>query len=606
MRKNEKREWCGRWLMSTVLATVFPTLAGGMTIVESGGWLESAYAVWEPVDGAVRYEVRVTGNGVDGVVVDDPLVRQYEDGMRADIPGLSQGEYVVSVRALDGTGAEMGSCETGPLGVLAHNREGFAFAGGNVPGAYGADGTLKDGARVVYVTASTVNTVTCEVADKKGKLTPYRGVAAILEAYGKGYDKTPLAVRIVGTVADSEFEGLKDNNYINLQGSNNTDRRLENVTLEGVGMDATLYGYGVCMKRVHNVEVRNLGIMLFGDDAVSMDTDNSNVWIHNNDFFYGRPGRDSDQVKGDGSIDMKYQSTLVTISYNHFFDSGKVMGCGGTTGEKQNLEITFHHNWFDHADSRCPRLHYTTAHIYNNYYDGVSVYAIGNTTESSAFVEGNYFRNCKRPMMISGQGTDKYNGATGAYDLKGTFSGQAGGMTKAYNNVVAECEAKLVYHTMHATQFDAYLAQTRDEQVPADVVSVNGGWAYSNFDTSAGMYVSEPDAPDDVPADVTAYAGRVCGGDFKWAFDNQTDDESHDLNRALKEAITGYKGKLVAIQGEDPFTSGLGAVASESCGDVEIYDMCGHRLKCQDTWSLPAGVYMVRRGTEVRKCCVRR
>jgi pectate lyase len=31
--------------------------------------------------------------------------------------------------------------------------------------------------------------------------------------------------------------------------------------------------------------------------------------VHNNDFFYGAPGGDADQVKGDGSIDMKYNTT---------------------------------------------------------------------------------------------------------------------------------------------------------------------------------------------------------------------------------------------------------------------------------------------------------
>ena len=65
--------------------------------------------------------------------------------------------------------------------------------------------------------------------------------------------------------------------------------------------------------------------MLFGDDAVSMDTDNYHNWVHNCDFFYGKPGPEADQVKGDGSIDMKYRSTRTTISYNHFFDSGNCL-----------------------------------------------------------------------------------------------------------------------------------------------------------------------------------------------------------------------------------------------------------------------------------------
>ncbi len=45
-------------------------------------------------------------------------------------------------------------------------------------------------------------------------------LAAILEARSKGLGKTPLAVRFVGTVADTQFDGLRDGNYINFQGGN--------------------------------------------------------------------------------------------------------------------------------------------------------------------------------------------------------------------------------------------------------------------------------------------------------------------------------------------------------------------------------------------------
>ena len=75
--------------------------------------------------------------------------------------------------------------------------------------------------------------------------------------------------------------------------------------------------------------------------------------------------------KGDGSVDVKGKSTYVTVSYNHFFDSGKCSLCGmhqdSNTGE---FFVTYHHNWFDHSDSRHPRIRVGTIHIYNNYFDG--------------------------------------------------------------------------------------------------------------------------------------------------------------------------------------------------------------------------------------------
>ena len=586
--------------LAALLLTPVSLKAFELTSASAGA--ESLSATWGHTEGAAAYKVTYSSASLDEVVADPQLIRQYPEGIRVDIPGVAPADYMLKVEALDSEGNSIDEATAASLDVYPAIREGFAFTGGNMPGAYNPDGTLKEGSDVLYITKNTVNTVSLDVVkDKKGNTQKQTGLANILSAIGKGYHKTPLAIRIIGTVADTDFDGLKDGNYLNLQGNNASDRRLENVTIEGIGTDATLYGYGICFKRTRNIEVRNVGIMLFGDDAISMDTDNSNIWLHNIDFFYGRPGRDADQVKGDGSIDMKYRSTDITINHNHFFDSGKVMGCGGTTGESENLRITFHHNWFDHADSRCPRLHYTTAHVYNNYYDGVPTYCVGNTTESSAFVEANYFRNCKRPIMISGQGTDTYDAAKGTYTLKGTFSGQDGGMTKAFNNVFAgEITPKLVYHTQHETQFDAYLATSRDEQLPSSIVSFKGNWAYNNFDTAEDMYPSSPDAPESLPELITSQAGRLDQGDFKWHFENAVDDENHDVNQSLKDAINAYQSRLIAVQGEPDF--GLSSIGQISVPDsdsmIEVYDLAGRKLS-----SMPAssGIYIIRQGERIFK-----
>ena len=535
-----------------MLTTAFMLFIGilsaqALTLVNQQGWLETAYALWSPVDGAATYHVYYSGEGISNKHADDCLVRQYPEGYRVDVPGLKAGSYTLTIVAVDENGQELERATTNELDVKAHNREGYAFTEGYVPGGYNIDGTPKQGARIIYISAKTVNTVTCDVSDGKN-LVSCTGLAAILQAYGKGRDKTPLIIRMIGTIKAADYNGLKDNNYINFEGSNATDRLLENITLEGIGSDATLYGYGICFKRTRGIEVRNVGIMLFGDDAISMDTDNYHNWIHNNDFFYGAPGSDADQVKGDGSIDMKYRSTLTTISYNHFFDSGKVMGCGGATKEETNLLITFHHNWFDHCDSRCPRLNHTTAHIYNNYYDGVATYGVGCTEVSNAFIEANHFRNVQRPMMIAGQGTDRVYASD---PDKGTFSGQPGGMTKAFQNKVeGPVEIRLFYQTDDAQQFDAWLVSSREEKVPETASAYKGGHVYDNFDTADAMYPSSPDAPDQVANIVTTLSGRTDGGDLHWTFNNATDDRNHDINTELKAAITSYQSSLLKIQGQ--------------------------------------------------------
>jgi pectate lyase len=546
------------WLLSFFCAKA------QVTIHEAAGWLESAFVKWAPVSGAGSYNVYYTGGGVVNQKIDNQLIRSYGAYFRADVLGLAAGNYTIKVVPVIGGSENTALAGATPsLAVKPHVREGFAFSGNIVPGAYNTNGTPKSGAKIIYITAATVNTVTCDVTNDKGVAVTATSLTNILTARGRGYDKTPLIIRMTGLIKGSQINGLKDGNYISLTGSNNTNRKLENITFEGVGDDATAYGYGFYTKRCNSIEIRNIGIMLYGDDAISLETDNSNVWIHNGDFFYGKPGSDADQVKGDGTIDMKYNSSNITISYNHFWESGKTMGCGGSTETVPTLYLSFHHNWFDHVDSRNPRLHYTTAHVYNNYYDGVAKYGIGNTTETSVFVEANYFRNCKHPMMISGQGTDTYNAATGTYTAEGTFSGQDGGMTKAFNNKV-ENAIRLVYHKENATQFDAYLATTRNEHVPGAIKSLRGGFSYTNFDTSPAMYVSNPHSPDEVQSVVTTYAGRVKGGDFKWTFNNSVDDASSDVNAPLKAAIVGYTTKLVSVQGEGTNTPVTGVSVSST------------------------------------------
>ena len=117
------------------------------------------------------------------------------------------------------------------------------------------------------------------------------------------------------------------------------------------------------------------------DDGISIDTSNCNIWVHNLDIYYGQAGSDSDQKKGDGSIDVK-KSQYCTISYNHFFDSGKCVLEDATPAYSVYSDyLTYLHNWFDHSDSRHPRIRNGhNIHVYNNYYDGNSKYGVGVTS----------------------------------------------------------------------------------------------------------------------------------------------------------------------------------------------------------------------------------
>lgn len=528
--------------------------AAGLTITGSGGGNEAAYVEWSPVSNASGYNVYVKAAGAADSQyqqINNELIRKYSSYWRADAVGLAAGSYVLKVEAVS-SGAVTANAVSGTLAVAAYDRSGFAFSAhsqfGTGSGAYNDNGTLKSGAQVLYITSQNAQTVTLDVkTSSSGTVQTGVGLGGILTLRQKGYDTSPLAIRIIGKVTASDLSGqLNSSGYLEVKGKNNYTEM--NITIEGIGKDAYAYGWGMLLRYTGNVEVRNLGVMLFPDDGISMDTGNANVWVHNNDIFYGSAGGDADQAKGDGSTDLKKGSTYITISYNHYFDSGKAALVG--LSESAEFFVTFHHNWFDHSDSRHPRIRVASVHVYNNFYDGVSKYGVGVTTGASAFVESNVFRNTKDPMLSSLQGTD-------AIGEEGTFSGENGGMIKAYNNSIVGA-ASLIYANSstgtapaNATSFDAYLASSRNETVPSSYKALVGGTAYNNFDTSVdtGVSASDVDNVSTVEQVVTAKAGRQGGGDFIWAFNDAVDDASYALNAALMSAIRNYTTGLVSVGG---------------------------------------------------------
>lgn len=503
-------------------------------IVKAQGWQESAYAEWTRSAGTT-YNVYCQTYGTDTWTrVDPELVRLYPDYGRADVVGLRPGSYrlrVVPVTA--GTEQPDAAMLTDVLTVTAYDRQGFAHKNHEGVGAYQDDGTLKPGAKVVYVTAATAKTVTAQLSS--GSFT---GVQAIINAYQKGNVTEPLAVRFIGMVSADDLDYM-GSSAEGIQVKGRTADSELNITIEGIGEDACVKGFGFLVRNAKSVEFRNLGILRALDDGISLDTDNSNIWVHNIDVFYGKAGS-GDKAKGDGAIDVKSDSKFVTVAYCHFWDTGKSSMCGMTSESGANY-VSYHHNWFDHSDSRHARVRTMSVHLWNNYFDGVSKYGIGATTGSSVFAENNYFRHTHNPMLISLQGTD----AKGT----GTFSGETGGMIKAFGNLFAETGTSSYYRPItaaqHATSFDCYETATRDEQVPATVVTLQGATPYNNFDTDASlMYAYTPDEAQAVPAKVTGYygAGRLNHGDLQFAFNNATDDTDYGVNAALAALIDAYTG----------------------------------------------------------------
>ena len=527
--------------------------AGVIQITEAKGWQESAYLKWAPFEGASSYNVYV-----DDKKIDAQLIRQYASYYRADVLGLKAGTYSVKVVPVNAEGTEITGANTASnLVVKSFNREGFAHFKYDGVGAYNNDGTLKAGAKVLYITAKTAKTVSTTV--NTGKSETITGLQSIIDAYSKGKDKTPIAFRIIGKVSLSDLDHISSSaEGLQVKGAT------MNMTFEGVGDDATVYGFGFLLREAVSVEFRNFAIMRCLDDAMSLDTKNSNVWIHNMDLFYGKKGSAADQAKGDGTVDIKGDSKYVTVAYNRFWDNGKASMCGMTSESGENW-ITYHHNWFDHSDSRMARVRTMSVHMYNNYYQHCDVYGIGATSGSSIFMESNYFDAVKRPIMSSLQGTD----AKG----DGTFSGEKGGLIKAYGNVFANKPDNFSYipYAENNTSFDAYEVSNPSEQVPTSVKTLVGGTSYNNFDTNSSlMYAYAADKAEDVPSIVEGFygAGRLNHGDIDFVIPDETvvTNGHQQPWPALASILDAYTSGVVKVFGESNAAGEGGSAEGGSTG----------------------------------------
>ncbi|WP_328872291.1 pectinesterase family protein [Streptomyces sp. NBC_00287] len=162
-------------------------------------------------------------------------------------------------------------------------------------------------------------------------------------------------------------------------------------TIVGSGTSGQIVGGGFFLGTgVHNVIIRNLTIRdsyqgIWNDkdhdfDAIQMDGAH-HVWIDHNDLRH----------MADGLIDVRKDSTNITVSWNKLSNNNKTFGIGWT--ENVVTDITIHHNWLRETEQRNPSTDNAAhAHLYNNFLEDTA-----GTTITSSY--GNYSRG-KTKMVL--------------------------------------------------------------------------------------------------------------------------------------------------------------------------------------------------------------
>ncbi len=178
-------------------------------------------------------------------------------------------------------------------------------------------------------------------------------------------------------------------------------RVASNKSLVGVGSSAFLSGVGIDISgSSSNVIVRNLKMTLVGTsspssvnggDVISIYGNAPNIWIDHCELYSENPDVQTNIDKYDGLIDIKGQTSFITLSYNYLHDHHK----GGLVGAADNdlftdRKVTMHHNYYKNVKLRVPMYRGATGHFFNNYIVGAKD-ATEIRANTCVRVERNYY-----------------------------------------------------------------------------------------------------------------------------------------------------------------------------------------------------------------------
>jgi pectate lyase len=183
------------------------------------------------------------------------------------------------------------------------------------------------------------------------------------------------------------------------------------LSIIGVGGDATITGFGLKIVRSSNIIVRNIRFASWPDDGINIQAaDNEatghHIWIDHCTFTDIPPSGYPASSSTDGALDVTHTAAYITLSWNRFENHDKTMLIGHSNSQTSDtaMKITVHHNWFNGTGQRHPRVRFGKVHVFNNHFSNNTLYGVSSNMEADVMVEGNYFMNVPIPTETSRDG----------------------------------------------------------------------------------------------------------------------------------------------------------------------------------------------------------
>nr|AAD43566.1 pectate lyase 2 [Colletotrichum gloeosporioides f. sp. malvae] len=167
---------------------------------------------------------------------------------------------------------------------------------------------------------------------------------------------------------------------------------------------SSLEGIGLTILGQKNVIVRNMKIgkveAAYGD-AITIQL-SKNVWVDHCELYATREGVDKDFY--DGLADLSHAADWVTISNVYFHDhsKGSLVGHSDSNAAEDTgtLRVTYANNHWYNIRSRGPLLRFGTAHVYNNYVNGMDT-GLNSRMGAQALIQSSLFENTGKKAIFT-------------------------------------------------------------------------------------------------------------------------------------------------------------------------------------------------------------